>query len=297
MPSPFFSIVIPTYNRASFLPKTIKSFLNQTFQDFEIIIVDDGSTDNTEEVVKKYVSDKVFYFKKENAERAAARNFGTKKARGQYINWFDSDDYALPNHLEEAHQFSQDKNVFHLGYRFELPNGVFIRNVADLPEIINPILTNGNPLSCNGVFVQRADALNCLFNETRDLSASEDFELWLRLAVKYTIHHKNVITSVIVNHDERSVLSMSSADKLIQRFTTFNALVEENEELQNYYKKDVDYLLMKNYLWLAVNLAYHGHKKQVVKFLKLAFQKNKRIFMQRSFYATLKHLILRKNQN
>jgi len=293
MSSPFFSIVIPTYNRASFLPKTIESFLNQTFQDFEIIIVDDGSTDNTEEVVKKYLSDKVFYFKKENAERAAARNFGTKKARGKFINWFDSDDYALENHLEEAYRFSTDKDVFHLAYKYELPNGQFIRNVDSLPEIINGTLMNGNTLSCNGVFVKRSEALNCLYNETRDLSASEDFELWLRLAAKYTIHNKNVITSVIVNHDERSVLAMSSADKLVKRFTTFNNLVESNQDLTNYFKKDLNYLLMKNFLWLSVELANHKHKKKAWKFLRKAIAKNKKAFFQRSFYATIKHLILR----
>tara|TARA_R110002072_G_scaffold20688_4_gene74876 strand:+ start:34541 stop:35422 length:882 start_codon:yes stop_codon:yes gene_type:complete len=293
MSSPFFSIVIPTYNRAAFLPKVIESFLQQRVQDFELIIVDDGSTDNTEEVVAPYLSEKIYYYKKENAERAAARNFGTQKAKGKYINWFDSDDYALNNHLETALEFSANKDVFHLAYKHETPNFELLRNVDDLPSLINDCLYKGNILSCNGVFVKKEIALENPFNEIRELSASEDFELWLRLASNHTIYHQNIITSVIVNHDQRSVLSMSSADKLIERFTTFNLLIENNRGLKNYYSGKLNYLLMKNYLWLAVDLANNEHKKKSWRFLKLALKKSKSALFQRSFFATIKHLIIR----
>jgi len=91
MHSPFFSIVIPTYNRAHLIVDTLESIRKQTFTDYEVIIVDDGSTDNTSEVVQAYISTYQLqgnwtYYKKENAERAAARNFGTRKAKGKFIN-------------------------------------------------------------------------------------------------------------------------------------------------------------------------------------------------------------------
>ena len=95
-----FSIIVPTYNRAHLISSTLDSILSQTYTDFELLIIDDGSTDNTEEVVQKYLSDKVLYFKKTNGERSAARNYGTSKARGEYLNWIDSDDLIYTNHLE-----------------------------------------------------------------------------------------------------------------------------------------------------------------------------------------------------
>ena len=87
--SPFISIIIPTYNRAHLIEHTILSLLRQSFQDYEILIMDDGSTDNTEDVIKPFLSDKFFYYKKENAERAAARNYGAEKAKGKIYYWKD----------------------------------------------------------------------------------------------------------------------------------------------------------------------------------------------------------------
>ena len=78
--SPAFSIVIPTYNRAHLIGKTIESMLRQEFQDFEILVVDDGSKDNTGDVVKTFTDSRIQYFKKENAERGAARNYGATQA-------------------------------------------------------------------------------------------------------------------------------------------------------------------------------------------------------------------------
>ena len=71
-----FSVIIPTYNRSQFILKTIQSVLEQTYKDFEVIVIDDGSTDDTEEVVKSISNPQLSYYKKVNAERGAARNLG-----------------------------------------------------------------------------------------------------------------------------------------------------------------------------------------------------------------------------
>ena len=102
METPLFSIIIPTYNRAALIAKTLDTVLTQTLYSYEVLIIDDGSTDNTEAIVQPYLDDKVKYYKKENAERAAARNYGTRLAKGAYVNLFDSDDCMFPYHLEEA---------------------------------------------------------------------------------------------------------------------------------------------------------------------------------------------------
>ena len=134
-----FSIVIPTYNREKFIIKTIQSLLSQTYTKFEIIVVDDGSTDNTEKFVRNVKDKRIKFFKKENKERGAARNYGTNKAKGKYINFFDSDDLAYKNHLSEAmvmlHKFNNPE-VFHLGYDMKNSKGSIVKRnklVTDIP--------------------------------------------------------------------------------------------------------------------------------------------------------------------
>lgn len=292
-----FSIIIPTYNRAHLITNTLDSIKNQSYKDFEVLIIDDGSTDNTFETIQPYLNEQFKYFKKENAERAAARNYGTKLAKGKYINWFDSDDLALPNHLEEAYRFLHKTNyeVIHLAYAYINANNFIYNDSLSLPKELNSILYKGNFLSCNGVFVKKQVALKYLFNETRILSASEDYELWLRLASEYTIYHINTITSYIVQHDERSVLTMKDATKLINRFQTFINLVKNNSKINDYYRGKIKYIVMKNYLWLAVDLAANNHKKEAKHYLKESFSANKNCLFQKTFYATIKHLIFKKN--
>ena len=107
---PYFSVIIPTYNRAHSIRKAVDSVLTQSFQDFEIIIVDDASTDHTKEVVAKINDNRIHYIlNSTNQERCVSRNIGVSKAKGEYICFLDSDDYHLPDHLEKLHAFIQTK--------------------------------------------------------------------------------------------------------------------------------------------------------------------------------------------
>jgi len=108
---PFFSIIIPTYNRAGFIAKAIQSLLNQTFSDFELIIIDDASTDETADIVASFTDVRIKYIKNEqNLERCKSRNKGIAISQGLYIGFLDSDDYHLPQHLEILHQEIQERN-------------------------------------------------------------------------------------------------------------------------------------------------------------------------------------------
>ena len=103
--NPIVSVVIPTYNRAAFLQRAIQSVLHQTYQHFEILVIDDGSTDETEEVVNRFQDARIRYLKlEENTRGRKARNVGIKESRGQWIAFLDSDDTWLPKKLE--HQLS-----------------------------------------------------------------------------------------------------------------------------------------------------------------------------------------------
>jgi glycosyltransferase involved in cell wall biosynthesis len=106
--SPYFSIVIPVFNRAATLGPTLESCLNQTFTDFEIIIVDDGSTDGLKAVVAAYEDPRIRYIWQENGGGSSARNTGIDVARGKYIAFLDSDDRFLESKLFKCHQYLKD---------------------------------------------------------------------------------------------------------------------------------------------------------------------------------------------
>lgn len=97
---PKVSVIIPSYNRGNFIEETINSVLNQTFNNFEILVVDDGSTDNTKEIVSKIKDERLKYIYKENGGVSSARNLGMTKAAGKFICFLDSDDLWPENFLE-----------------------------------------------------------------------------------------------------------------------------------------------------------------------------------------------------
>ena len=103
----YFSVIIPLFNRSKTISKAIKSVLNQSFTDFELIVVDDCSTDNSSEIVHQFqlLDSRIRYLKNENnLERCITRNIGIQSAKGKYICFLDSDDYHLPFHLETFHK-------------------------------------------------------------------------------------------------------------------------------------------------------------------------------------------------
>jgi glycosyltransferase involved in cell wall biosynthesis len=207
--SPFFSIIIPTYNRAHLIGKAIESVLVQTFTGWELIVVDDGSTDNTREVVASYKDPRIHYVYQQNAERSAARNKGISHARGQYICFLDSDDYYLPERLEllsEAiNQHHQPVALFYTDISFDDGNNIRKVKYEIHGNKINTFdflaqVTIGVPQVC----VHRKILSLELFNP--QFRIGEDFELWLRIADNFPlIYLENNFTMIACEHEDRSV--------------------------------------------------------------------------------------------
>ena len=104
--SPFFSIIIPCYNQAFYLPDCLKSILEQTFQDWEAIVVNDGSIDNTQALTENYckLDSRIRLAQKSNGGLSSARNFGIKNSRGKRFVFLDADDFMHPEALQKIHQ-------------------------------------------------------------------------------------------------------------------------------------------------------------------------------------------------
>lgn len=297
MPEPLITIVVPTYNRAHLLPATLRSLQEQENRKFEIIIVDDGSTDNTEEVVQPFLNAYTFYVKKENAERAAARNYGAILARGTYVNFFDSDDFALPNHTNEAARLIETHSQpqwFHLAYEWISSNGKVIRRENNRKgQTLNKTLATGNHLGCNGVFVRKDIFLQHLFDEDIHLSASEDYECWLRLAARYPLYYSNEITSQLIDHSERSVRTISGI-KLIRRLETLLIKLQKDPVTIDHYGTAFSQIKADSYGYISLHLSnIKGWKLTSLKYLLKAVFCSVKVVFQKRFLVIFRNLFIK----
>ena len=291
--TPFFTIVIPTYNRGHMIEETIKSVLRSRFKDYEIIIVDDGSTDNTKFVVKKYLNSFCSYYRKENEERAAARNYGVKIARGKYVNFLDSDDIIYENHLQSAYDFIVKNNEpewFHLAYDYKTPSGKIISKNT-LNEGAYNKLYYDNILSCCGTLVRLDIAKKYPFNEKRVLSSSEDWELWLRLNVNFKLQFSNTITNAVIAHDQRSLFTIES-EKLIPRDLYLIECVENNQKLKERYGIGIRRFKADRYSFFMLKLAEENKIKQVYKWAFQAIITYPPVLFSKRFLASLKNTLV-----
>ncbi len=288
------SVILPTYNRAGYLGKTIQSVLQQMNRNFELIVVDDGSTDNTEEIVLSFADSRIKYFKKSNAERAAARNFGVKKAQGDFVTFLDSDDLLKENHLSEAVHFigrRTDVALFHLGYDVINPDGTIIYPWKALPDPVNGKLAEGNFLSCLGVFVKKEILLQQPFNEDRGLSGSEDYELWIRLAARFPIRTLTVVTASLVNHETRSVLQIDITS-FMKRISLAKKYIGMDMQVRATYRSKVKKIFAFLDLYAALHLAMGGHRIMAWKALMQATLQSPSILKNYRFLVVVKKLIL-----
>lgn len=202
---PKVSVVIPSYNRADFVAETIRSVLDQTYQDFEIIVVDDGSTDNTKEIVDSFKDPRIKYIYQENRGASGARNTGINASIGEYIAFLDSDDIYLPNKLEmDIRMVDSDHNIGIVcsdAYIFDSETGEIYRRYWQKNPYLGPfdpqtasknalklLLSRGCFIKGSTPLVRRAvfKAVG-LFDES--IRHSQDWEMWIRILAhsRYTV--------------------------------------------------------------------------------------------------------------
>lgn len=218
---PFFSIVIPTYNRADFIAATLRSVLAQTFTDLEVIVVDDGSKDHTAEVVNPFLADpRLHYLPKLNEERGKARNYGLACAKGEYVLFLDSDDLFHPIHLATLRQAieEQQPNFVATKYNFDRNGHIAPSDLALLPagHYGFDFFVHGNALACN-ICVRRTNPNLHLFEEDRGYAAVEDWMFMLENTQQDTVYLVDAVTLTMNDHDQRSMRADNSG--LVRRLT------------------------------------------------------------------------------
>ena len=207
MSKPFFSIVLPTYNRAAILPRSIGSVIKQAFKDWELIIIDDGSTDKTCEVVSGFKYPCISYVYQENAERSVARNIGISHSSGEWICFLDSDDEYQPDHLQELAKFIE----FHKPLPGVIATGLITQQGKSTQKKVflnlqkNVIEEIGSKfLIPTQVCVHRSILEKELFNVRFRLW--EDTHLWLRIAAQYPVYQIEKYTATQHIHEHGTVV-------------------------------------------------------------------------------------------
>jgi len=255
--SPLISVVIPTYNRASHLPGTINSVLAQTFHDYEIIIVDDGSTDDTEQVVASLNAKNISYLRhKENLGVSAARNTGIKASKGKYIAFLDSDDLWLPGKLEQQLAiFLKSPPGLGLVYAnvdfHHVPTGLitqyklpFIRGCGHAMLLdVNCIVGGGSSTMIRSECIEKVG----YFDEK--MLSSEDWDLWLRISEHFLIDYCEDVLVVCKTHSDNISADMARTIagrehfllKHAQRYTHY-----PNISARQYYRLGI-YCLKNNF--------------------------------------------------
>jgi glycosyltransferase involved in cell wall biosynthesis len=238
----FYSIVIPLYNKEKFIQTTLKSVLNQTFIDFEIIVVNDGSTDNSEEVISQINDKRVHYFCKINEGVSSARNFGIEKAKGDYICLLDADDYWEPDFLFEFHSVihkNGNHNVFSCAIKIEIENKTYsgkysLPNKTEI-QILNYFEASKyqSIISSSSVIFKR-----CVFEKIglfdTKIKMDEDTDFWIRVGIEYPIIFINKELAIYKNTDTRSLSKLKKTFRQSLNYSKFIEMEKKNLPLKHF---------------------------------------------------------------
>jgi glycosyltransferase involved in cell wall biosynthesis len=249
---PQVSVIIPTYNRGWIIKEAIDSVLAQDFKDFELIVVDDGSTDNTSEVFASYGNDIKVLFQK-NKGVSAARNRGIAEASGQFIAFLDSDDLWLPQKLSTQVEFFNQVSEAFICQTEEIwiRNGRRVNPKKRHKKASGMIFKPSLELclvSPSAVMIRRSlfDRVG-RFDET--LPACEDYDLWLRISCRFPVHL--IDTPLIIKrggHDDQ-LSSMIGLDKF--RIKAIEKIIESNRLSDDQYRAAVKTLKKKCDIYAA----------------------------------------------
>lgn len=243
----FFSVVIPLHNKAAFVSKTLESVLNQTFDDFEIIIVNDGSTDDSINKVKAHNDKRLSIYENENQGVSVARNIGIEKSKANYICLLDADDLWKPNHLEDLKQLIEDFpncGLYCKAYQKSFFNRNIIKSTyLDLEDGFYGIVPDffyNSLIDCvawtSAVAFPKKN-IDRYGGFDKLLRSGQDTDFWIRVALNEKIVFSNKISATKVIAEKGDHLSLS--DKRVDRIKILYKYKKE-EESNSSFKKYMD---------------------------------------------------------
>lgn len=188
--TPLVSVVIPTYNHARYLRRALQSVIDQTYTNWEAIVIDNYSKDSTDEVMASFADPRIVYLKiHNNGVIAASRNLGIRKAKGEWIAFLDSDDFWTPDKLKACCESINDEVdlMYHdlkiISDQPRLLRPKIIKSWQVKPPVLIDLMTRGNAIATSSTVVRKKLLLQLNgMSEKADMIAAEDYNTWLRIA-------------------------------------------------------------------------------------------------------------------
>ena len=282
---PIVTVFMAAYNAAQFIEKSIQSILNQTFNDFELLIVDDGSTDNTLEIIRSFTDDRITIIEnKINRGLIYTRNLAIQYARGTYLAIQDSDDISLPNRLERQFEIlNQNQNIALIGskaYTIDDQDNLLDKKLDVLKgsKLLKAQLFFENTFVHSSIMMRMS-----IFKEIggyQTYPSAEDYELFIRISEKYNVEnldeylvyyrvHNNSFSTVkqdllnqqirLIKEKQLTKLGINSLEDYFndgsyntgnykRYINKFHTLIKANDNLKIYDKKTFDHLIFKTWL-------------------------------------------------
>ena len=254
---PFFSIIIPLYNKEKFIENTLKSVFQQIFEDHEIIIVNDGSTDKSLEIVKSFQNEKIKIYSQENQGVSTARNLGIEKSLSEYCCFLDADDYWKPNHLQSFYDLIQkfpNAGLYCNRYEILISKNKKIKTKFDFEETFEGYLNDFFKSS----YIDRValTSATCIPKKTYDklggfdteISSGQDLDYWIRIGINSKVAISNQVTLLYNFVIENNSLSKTNIEK------------KSLPDLNKYSKEEKNDNSLKRFLDLyRIEYALHFH--------------------------------------
>lgn len=262
------SIVIPLYNKAAYIGRTLETVLAQTCQDFEVVVVDDGSTDGSADVVQQVTDNRIRLVQQQNGGVSAARNRGIDEARGEYIAFLDADDEWKPTYLETQLQLTEkypQYDVFATNYEFRDEHGTtkptILRKMpfdSEDGELTNyfEVASCSHPPICSISIMVRKQAIQSVGGFPVGIKSGEDLLTWARLAVRFRIAYSRKALAVF------NVEGYNFTDKPKRIPAKDDIVGRELDTLWNTYRSEY----LKQYI-------SHWHKMRSSIYLRLGMRK------------------------
>ncbi len=290
---PLFSIIIPCYNQAAWLQETIASIQQQDFKDWEAIIVNDGSTDETAVVAEKFAleDNRIKIVHQQNGGLSAARNAGLTIATGEWLDFLDADDYYLDNCLTEVAKAiaSEKADIIQTAYNIVDEDGQLInfKNVHGESGLMLEVVMNGNPGPCQSLFINRAFASKLgEFDST--LRSAEDWDFWLRAAKagakRFIVQKPLVAYRQLHNSMSRNAWTMyANTIKVIERRKQNDVRIQTDSEF-NIERTIDDKPAIKHRLLQCLGLnIMQGNTEESFQYFKTESQKYQLIYKPSDF--------------
>jgi len=242
---PKFSVVIPLYNKEKDIKTTLESLLNQEFKDFEILVVNDGSTDGSENIVKNIDDERIQFFTKKNEGVSIARNYGVEKANYEHIAFLDADDFWYPNHLKNLNTLIEKfplEKWYATAYESKFPKGLLVTMNSPIMKkkewfgIIENYFkySYGSSLVWTSAVCFKKEFFNTLNGFCADITHGEDTDLWIRAALSAPLGFCSIVSAKHNLDASNRTTQVEIGNRNVINLNTYDAAAKINPYLKKF---------------------------------------------------------------